>query len=61
MDHIEIERVRDANRSAGLDQAAFEAAWDAFQNTGIDLLADSDDEQCRCVANAIKAYIAKNA
>lgn len=54
---IEAERVREVNQSLSLDQVAFQAAWRAFQHTDIDLVADSDDEQCRCLGNAIKAYI----
>lgn len=53
----EIEKQRASDTNPGLNQKAFEAAWHAFQNTPIDLLADSDDEQCRCVGNAIIAYI----
>jgi len=55
MDVIERERVADAN--PGLDQVAFEKAWQAFQNQPIDMLADSDDTQCRCLGAAIKAYL----
>lgn len=54
-DTIEQERVRSVNK--GLDPVAFEIAWGAFQNTTIDLVADSDDETCRCVHNAIAAYL----
>lgn len=35
-----------------------EAAWAAYQNTPIDLLADSDDETKRCVVNALTAALA---
>lgn len=52
---VEQQRCCDANK--WLDQLAFELAWNAFQNTPIDLLADSDDETCRCVHNAIAAYL----
>jgi hypothetical protein len=55
MDNVEAERVRSANK--GLDPIALEIAWGAFQNTPIDLVADSDDETCRCLHNAIAAYL----
>jgi hypothetical protein len=55
-DDVEAERIGDVN--SALDRAAFAAAWNAFQNTPIDLVADSDDETCRCVHNAIAAYLA---
>jgi hypothetical protein len=35
-----------------------DAAWAAYQNTPIDLLADSDDETKRCVVNALIAALA---
>jgi hypothetical protein len=35
-----------------------EAAWAAYENTPIDLLADSDDETKRCVVNALTAALA---
>lgn len=54
-DEVESERVKSVNQL--LDQTAFEVAWDAYQATGIDLLADSDDETCKCVHNAIAAYL----
>ena len=34
-----------------------DAAWDAYQNTGIDLCADSDDETRKCVENAVRAAL----
>lgn len=40
-----------------LIQSALDAAWEAFQNTTIDLLADSDDETRRCLNNAIATYV----
>jgi hypothetical protein len=55
MHEVESERVRSVNKR--LDQAAFEIAWNAYQNTGIDLVADSDDETCKCLHNAIAAYL----
>lgn len=55
MSTVEQERCKAIN--IGLDPLAFELAWNAFQNTPIDLLADSDDETCRCVFNAITAYL----
>lgn len=55
---VEDARVREVNANLLLDEAAFLAAWKAFQDTPIDLVADSDDEQCRCIGNAIKAYLA---
>lgn len=57
-DATENERVRDVNAALALDETAFRAAWRAFQWTDIDLVADSDDEQCKAVGNAIKAYLA---
>lgn len=53
---VEAERTQSVNKV--LHQSSFEAAWAAFQNTGIDLVADSDDETCRCLHNAISAYLA---
>lgn len=61
MHHIEQERCAEINHTKALDQAAFDAAWDAFQNTGIDLIADSDHEQCRCLWNAIRSYLSTSA
>lgn len=55
IDMTEFERVASVNKE--LDQDAFLKAWYAFQNTPIDLVADSDDEQCRCLNNAILAYL----
>lgn len=37
---------------------AIEAAWKAYQDTPIDLLADSDEETKRCVVNALTAALA---
>lgn len=37
---------------------AIEAAWKAYQDTPIDLLADSDEETKRCVVNALAAALA---
>lgn len=39
-------------------QRAVEAAWKAYQDTPIDLLADSDEETKRCVVNALTAALA---
>lgn len=61
MDKIEQDRCREINHTQVLDQGAFDAAWHAFQHTGIDLVADSDDETCRCLHNAIRAYFVHNA
>lgn len=61
MHQIEKDRCEEVNHTQVLDKLAFEAAWDAFQCTKIDLLADSDDETCRCLHNAIRAYFAANA
>jgi len=53
---IERERTKEINKE--LAPTAFELAWHAFQHTGIDLVADSDDETCKCLHNAIVAYLA---
>ena len=60
MNQTEKERCNQVNHDQALDQLAFDAAWTAFQNTPIDLVADSDDEKCRCVRNAILAYFKAN-
>ena len=60
MHAIEQERCREVNHTQVLDQVAFDAAWHAFQHTKIDLVADSDDETCRCLHNAIRAYLVHN-
>ncbi|HVN82293.1 MAG TPA: hypothetical protein VMW38_25130, partial [Terriglobia bacterium] len=52
---VEIERADAMN--AGLNQEAFRQAWQAFQNTPIDLVADSDDETCKCLSNAIRTFV----
>lgn len=52
----DIERADAMN--AGLNQEAFRKAWIAFQNTPIDILADSDDETCKCLSNAIRTFVA---
>lgn len=52
---VESERADAMN--AGLNQKAFRKAWSVFQNTPIDLAADSDDETCKCLSNAIKAFL----
>ena len=57
MNQVEKERCAKVNHALVLNQEAFDAAWTSFQNTKIDLLADSDDEQCRCVWNAIHTYM----
>jgi hypothetical protein len=56
---VEQDRCREVNHAQALDQTGFEAAWEAFQNTPIDLLADSDDETCRQLHRAIRAYLAR--
>ena len=56
MSEIERERTKEINKE--LAPTAFELAWHAFQHTGIDLVADSDDETCKCLHNAIVAYLA---
>lgn len=45
-----------ASQSAGA--VYMDAAWEAFQNTPVDLCGDSDAEQRKCVENAVRAYIA---
>lgn len=55
MTDVEHERVQHANRR--LAPVAFALAWRRFQNTPIDLVADSDDETCRCLHEAIVAYL----
>lgn len=60
-DKDEQDRCREINRAQVLDQGAFDVAWHAFQHTKIDLVADSDDETCRCLHNTIQAYFAHNA
>lgn len=60
MNEVEKERCEQVNHDQLLDQLAFEAAWTAFQETPIDMVADSDDEQCRCVRSAILAYFNAN-
>jgi len=52
---VEHERVQHVNRR--LAPVAFSLAWRAFQNTPIDLVADSDDETCKCLHQAIVAYL----
>ncbi|RTE91876.1 hypothetical protein [Bradyrhizobium sp. LVM 105] len=52
---VEIERADAMN--AGLNEEAFRKAWLAFQNTPIDLVADSDDETCKCLSNAIRTFV----
>lgn len=52
---VEQERTEAVNRQ--LIQPAFNLAWHAFQNTPIDLVGDSDDETCKCLHNAIVAYL----
>lgn len=53
---VKAERTQSVNKV--LHQSSFDTAWAAFQNTDIDLVADSDDETCRCLHNAISAYLA---
>lgn len=57
MSQVEKDRCAQVNRDKLLDQRPFETAWEAFRNTKIDLTEDSDDEQCRCLRNAIAAYL----
>lgn len=57
MNAVETERA-DATCHPSLSKEAFRAAWDAMQNCPIDLVADSDDEQCRSLGVGIAAYIA---
>ena len=52
---VEAERTQSVNKV--LHQPSFDEAWAVFQNTGIDLVSDSDDETCRCLHNAIAAYL----
>jgi hypothetical protein len=52
---VEKERVEQVNRR--LAPVAFALAWKRFQDTPIDLVADSDDETCRCLHEAIVAYL----
>lgn len=56
MDQVEKDRALET-KPPSLNLVAFEAAWTAFQNTSTDLIEDSDDETCRCVGNAIVAYL----
>ena len=56
MNTVEIERA-DAACHPSLSKEAFRSAWDAMQNCPIDLVADSDDEQCRALGVGIAAYI----
>jgi len=42
-----------------ISPTALEEAWQAYQNTPIDLVADSDEETKRCVIAAITAYLAQ--
>ncbi len=53
----ETENERADAMNAGLNKEAFRAAWRAFQNTPIDMVADSDDETCKCLSNAIRAFV----
>ena len=55
MHSVEKERCAAVNKC--LNKEAFEIAWDAFQRTSFDLLADSDDQTCKCVHNAVAAYM----
>jgi hypothetical protein len=55
MADVEHERVTQVNRR--LAPVAFALAWKRFQDTPIDLVADSDDETCRCLHEAIVAYL----
>ena len=57
MHKTEIDRCEQVNSDGRLEPKAFEAAWKAFHDTPINLVADSDDEQCRCVRNAILAFL----
>jgi hypothetical protein len=38
--------------------AMIESAWNSYQNTGIDLLADSDEETKKCMVSGLKAALA---
>jgi hypothetical protein len=55
MNEVQRERIKAINKE--LAPTAFELAWHAFQNTTIDVVADSDDETCKCLHNAIVAYL----
>jgi hypothetical protein len=57
LDQIETERA-DNVCPPELNKEAFRAAWIAMQNCPIDLVADSDDEQCRTLGAGIAAYLA---
>jgi hypothetical protein len=56
MEEVEKQRANEAC-PAGLNRDAFAAAWQAFQGCPIDLVADSDDETCRCLGAAIVEYM----
>lgn len=57
MDQVEKERAAET-KPASLDLAAFEAAWEAYQNNPIDVMDDTDNETCRCLGAGIVAYLA---
>jgi hypothetical protein len=50
-----VESGEEVRMSVSID---LDAAWAAYQNTPIDLCADSDDETRKCVENAVRAAIA---